>query len=242
MLYRSVVPAVFLSRPNRFIAVCRVNGTEVRVHVKNTGRCRELLRPGAEVWLEPAEGPRKTAFSLIAVQKGERLVNIDSQAPNKVAEEALREGRLCLPEIGCPELVAREKTFGSSRFDFYLEGNGRQGYLEVKGVTLEENGVCRFPDAPTERGARHLRELILAREQGYAAAVLFVIQMEGVRYLVPNDGTDPAFGAALREAAAAGVAVLARECAVKPESMVLGQEVPVFPCGAPCQTSGSPLW
>ena len=242
MRYRDVVPAEFVSRPNRFIAVCRLGGTEVRVHVKNTGRCRELLRPGAQVWLEPAEGQRKTAFSLVAVQKGERLVNIDSQAPNKAVEEALREGRLCLPELGYPALAVREKAFGSSRFDFYLEGGGRRGYLEVKGVTLEEDGVCRFPDAPTKRGARHLQELIWAREQGFAAAILFVIQMEGMRYLIPNDGTDPAFGEALRQAAAAGVAVLARECAVKPESMVLGQEVPVFPCGAPCQTNADRLW
>lgn len=214
----------------------------MQVHVKNTGRCRELLQPGAQVWLEPAEGPRKTAFSLIAVQKGERLVNIDSQAPNRVTEEALLDGRLLLPGIGQAGIVMREKTFGNSRFDFYLEGNGRRGYLEIKGATLEENEICRFPDAPTERGTRHLRELIQVKEQGMEAAVLFVIQMESVRYLVPNDSTDPAFGDALREAAAAGVAILARECEVKPGQLVLGREVPVFPFGGPGQTSGNLLW
>lgn len=237
MQYWKTVPAAFLSRPNRFIAVCRCQGEDVRVHVKNTGRCAELLLPGSEVWLEPAvSGQRKTAYSLVAVQKRSRLINMDSQAPNRVAEEALKSGALCLPGIGRADLVRRETVFGDSRFDFYLEGNGRRGFLEVKGVTLEEGGVCRFPDAPTERGVRHLHGLMEAKRQGYEAAVLFVIQMEDARYLLPNDATHPAFGEALRQAEKAGVAILARNCRVTPDSLTLWEPRPVYP-GGPGETS-----
>ena len=241
MQYWKTVPAIFLTRPNRFIAIRQYNDETVRVHVKNTGRCAELLLPGTGIWLEPAaSGQRKTAYSLIAVQKGNRLINLDSQAPNKAVEEALRNGTLCLPGIGRAETIRRETVFGASRFDFYVEGSGRRGFLEVKGVTLEEDGVCRFPDAPTERGVRHLHGLIEARKQGYEASVLFVIQMEGVRYLIPNDHTHPAFGEALRLAEQEGVTVFARDCAVSSDSMILRCPVPVYPGGAPGETTGGP--
>ena len=223
MRYSAVKQGRFLSRPNRFIAHVEMDGKTEICHVKNTGRCRELLIPGARVWCAEAENPnRKTAYDLIAVEKGTYLVNMDSQAPNQAVGEWLRNGGL-----GNAQVVLPEQRFHDSRFDFYLERGGKPMFLEVKGVTLEENGVCRFPDAPTQRGARHLRELTLAREQGYDAAVLFVIQMAPVRYLTPNDGTDPEFGKALREAAAKGVAVLAVDCVVTPDTMTIGNPVAV---------------
>lgn len=223
MRYSAVKQGRFLSRPNRFIAHVEMDGKTEICHVKNTGRCRELLIPGARVWCAEAENPnRKTAYDLIAVEKGTYLVNMDSQAPNQAVGEWLRNGGL-----GNAQVVLPEQRFHDSRFDFYLERDGKPMFLEVKGVTLEENGVCRFPDAPTQRGARHLRELTLAREQGYDAAVLFVIQMAPVRYLTPNDWTDPEFGKALREAAAKGVAVLAVDCVVTPDTMTIGNPVAV---------------
>lgn len=223
MRYSAVKQGRFLSRPNRFIAHVEMDGKTEICHVKNTGRCRELLIPGARVWCAKAENSnRKTAYDLIAVEKGTYLVNMDSQAPNQAVGEWLRNGGL-----GNAQVVLPEQRFHDSRFDFYLERDGKPMFLEVKGVTLEENGVCRFPDAPTQRGARHLRELTLAREQGYDAAVLFVIQMAPVRYLTPNDGTDPEFGKALREAAAKGVAVLAVDCVVTPDTMTIGNPVAV---------------
>ena len=223
MRYPAVKQGRFLSRPNRFIAHVDMDGKTEICHVKNTGRCRELLIPGAKVWCAKVENPnRKTAYDLIAVEKGPYLVNMDSQAPNQAVGEWLRNGGL-----GNAQVVLPEQRFHDSRFDFYLERDGKPMFLEVKGVTLEENGVCRFPDAPTQRGARHLRELTLAREQGYDAAVLFVIQMAPVRFLEPNDGTDPAFGKALREAAAKGVAVLAVDCVVTPDTMTIGNPVAV---------------
>ena len=223
MHYSEVKQGRFLSRPNRFIAHVEMDGKTEICHVKNTGRCRELLIPGARVWCAAAENPnRKTAYDLIAVEKEPYLVNMDSQAPNQAVGEWLRNGGL-----GTAQVVLPEQRFHDSRFDFYLERDGTPMFLEVKGVTLEENGICRFPDAPTQRGARHLRELILAKEQGYDAAVLFVIQMAPVRYLTPNDGTDPEFGKALREAASKGVAVLAVDCTVTPDTMTIGNPVAV---------------
>ena len=213
----------FLRRPNRFVAHVEIDGKEEICHVKNTGRCRELLQPGAEVWCQRAENPnRKTKFDLITVRKGDYLVNMDSQAPNKAVEEWLLGGGL-----GPVEEVKAEKTFGNSRFDFFLRRAGKGMYLEVKGVTLELQGVCRFPDAPTDRGAKHLRELIQAKKQGYDAGVIFVIQMKPVKYLEPNDETDPAFGAALREAAAAGVEILAVDCRVTENTMEIADFVEV---------------
>ena len=223
MRYGQMVKGKFLRRPNRFIAYVEIAGREEICHVKNTGRCRELLTPGAEVWCAVSDNPnRKTKYDLITVRKGDYLINMDSQAPNKAAQEWLEQGG-----FGKAELVRPEQKFGSSRFDFYLERGGKGMYLEVKGVTLEDGGVCRFPDAPTERGAKHLRELIAAKEAGFDAGVLFVIQMRPVRWLEPNDKTDPAFGKALREAAAAGVQVLAVDCAVTEDTMEIGDFVEV---------------
>lgn len=223
MQYGAMKPGIFLRRPNRFIAQVEIDGAEETCHVKNTGRCRELLVPGAEVWCAVSDNPkRKTKYDLITVKKGTYLINMDSQAPNIAVGEWLRAGGL-----GKAEVIRPEQRFGQSRFDFYLERAGKPMFLEVKGVTLEEDGVCRFPDAPTERGARHLRELIQAKAQGYDAAVLFVIQMSPIKWLEPNDRTDPEFGKALREAAAAGVSVLAVDCRVGTDSMIIGQSVPV---------------
>ena len=215
MRYCNMYPGVFLSRPNRFIAHVEIGGREEVVHVKNTGRCRELLPSGAKVWCQRSDNPnRKTKYDLITVQKGERLINMDSQAPNIAAGEWLRAGGL-----GEIENLKAETVHGDSRFDFSFDLDGRRCFLEVKGVTLENDGVCAFPDAPTERGAKHLRGLTEAAREGYGAFVLFVIQMSDVKYLHPNDGTDPAFGTALREAAEAGVTVLAMDCAVTEDSM-----------------------
>ena len=221
MQYRAVKKAVFLSRPNRFIAQVALEGAEETVHVKNTGRCRELLVPGAAVYLSEGTNPaRKTRFDLIAVEK-ERpgrpplLVNMDAQAPNTVFRE-WAEGGGFVPGL---TLLRPETTWGRSRFDFYWEAGARRGFVEVKGVTLEEHGVVRFPDAPTLRGVKHLEELIAAKGAGYEAAVCFVIQMEDVRWLEPNDATHPEFGQALRRAAAAGVQVLALDCTVRPDQL-----------------------
>ena len=223
MRYANMVPGTFLSRPNRFIAHVEIGGQAQVVHVKNTGRCRELLVPGAPVWCQRSDNPaRKTQYDLIAVKKGQRLINMDSQAPNIAAREWLEGGGL-----GKIENLRPETVHGDSRFDFSFTLHGKPCFLEVKGVTLEQTGVCAFPDAPTERGAKHLRGLARAAEEGYGAYVLFVIQMEDVRFLHPNDATDPAFGKALREAARSGVAVLAMDCRVTPQSMELQKPVPV---------------
>jgi len=210
-----MVPGRFLARPNRFIAKVEIDGQEQTVHVKNTGRCRELLQPGAEVWCRFDPNPaRKTRYDLIAVCKGNRLINMDSQAPNVAAKEWLLGGGL-----GKIEQLKPECTHGDSRFDFSFAKDGRTCFLEVKGVTLENDGICAFPDAPTERGVKHLRGLAELARQGYGAYVLFVIQMADVKYLHPNDDTDPAFGAALRAAADAGVQILAMDCAVTEDTM-----------------------
>ena len=215
MYYDSMVRGHFLSRPNRFIAHVEIDGKEEIVHVKNTGRCRELLPVGAEVWCQKASNPsRKTQYDLITVRKGERLINMDSQAPNIAAGEWLRSGGL-----GEIEELRPETFHIDSRFDFSFIKDGRRCFLEVKGVTLEIDGVCAFPDAHTQRGARHLRGLAQAAQEGYGAYVLFVIQMADVKYLQPNDVTDPDFGAALREAAQSGVQILAMDCAVTEDSM-----------------------
>ena len=223
MRYENMVPGIFLRRPNRFIAYVEIGGEEVICHVKNTGRCRELLVPGARVWCQHWDKPeRKTKYDLIAVEKGSRLINMDSQAPNAAAKEWLQQGGL-----GEISEVKPERTWGDSRFDFSFQKDGRLCFLEVKGVTLEDNGIARFPDAPTERGTKHLRELTSLVEQGSSACVLFVIQMKTIRELRPNDAMDPAFGAALREAAAAGVMIRAVDCLVTPGSLVADCEVKV---------------
>ena len=215
MHYENIVPGIFLARPNRFIAHVEIDGQEKIVHVKNTGRCRELLPVGAKVWCQHWDNPaRKTNYDLIFVEKGERVICMDSQAPNAAAREWLLAGGL--GEI--TELKA-EYTHGDSRYDFSFLKDGRRCFLEVKGVTLEQDGVCAFPDAPTERGVKHLQGLTRLAGEGYGAYVLFVIQMADVKFLHPNDATDPAFGAALREAKRRGVEVLAVECAVTPGQM-----------------------
>ena len=224
MRYGEVLPAEFIARPNRFIAHVRLRGEEVVCHVKNTGRCRELLQSGVQVWLERGTNPRrKTAYDLIAVRKGERLVNMDAQAPNRVFAEWAAEGKF-LPEV---EAIRPEYRYGASRLDFALTTPEGLHLVEVKGVTLEEGGHARFPDAPTERGVRHLGELERAVAEGLAATAFFVIQMEGMKDFAPNDATHPAFGDALRHAAASGVRVEAWECAVTPESLRIVRPVKV---------------
>lgn len=232
MRYQSIHKAVFLSRPNRFIAKVLLEGEELSVHVKNTGRCRELLIPGCTVYLEKSDNPaRRTAFDLVAVEKplaggGTKLVNMDAQAPNKLFQEWAAAGHF-MPGL---TLLRAETTFENSRFDFYWEAGDAElvptrGFVEVKGCTLEENGWTYFPDAPTQRGVKHLRELVRARERGYEAAVCFVIQMAGVRGFSPNDRTHPEFGTALRDARAAGVGILALECAVAPGEVYITSKV-----------------
>ena len=217
MNYTNMTPGTFLRRPNRFIAHVVIDGREETVHVKNTGRCRELLPAGAQVWCQRSDNPnRKTKYDLITVRKGSRLINMDSQAPNAAAKEWLLAGGL-----GSIENLRAESFHGDSRFDFSFDLEGKRCFLEVKGVTLENDGICAFPDAPTDRGAKHLRGLAAAAREGYGAFVLFVIQMADVKYIHPNDTTDPAFGKALREAAEAGVAVLAMDCAVTEDTMAL---------------------
>ena len=221
MNYTNMVPGTFLSRPNRFIALVEIDGQTEIVHVKNTGRCRELLPVGAQVWCQKSDNPsRKTKYDLITVKKGVRLINMDSQAPNIAAGEWLRCGGL-----GNAEDIRAEVKHGDSRFDFSFTLDGKPCFLEVKGVTLENDGVCAFPDAPTLRGAKHLRGLTEAAQEGYGAFVLFVIQMADVKYLHPNDATDPEFGKALREAAAKGVHVLAVDCAVDVDRMAIRKTV-----------------
>lgn len=226
MEYGKMVEARFLRRINRFTAFVELNGQEEMVHVKNTGRCKELLLEGARVFLEEADKEgRKTKYSLIAVYKGSVLVNMDSQAPNQMAAEALAEGEI--EEIGNVDFLKREVKYENSRFDLYYERGEKKGFIEVKGVTLEENGIAKFPDAPTERGAKHLRELIKAKEAGYEAAALFVIQMEGVSEFCPNVERDPIFTKALQEAAEAGVKILAYDCAVQKGKVMIRKKVPV---------------
>ena len=224
MRYPNIHLGRFLRRPNRFIAHVELDGQEVVCHVKNTGRCRELLVPGAAVWLCKSDNPaRKTAYDLVAVQKGDLLINMDSAAPNVVFGEFARAGKF-LPDT---EGVKSEVRYGASRFDFCITAGGQTHYVEVKGVTLEEAGVVRFPDAPTERGVRHLRELMDAKAAGYGAHAVFVIQMERARYFTPNERTHPAFAAALKEAAEAGVQVHAYTCRVTSDGMEMADSVPV---------------
>lgn len=225
MRYRNVISGSFLDRPNRFIAHVETAAGIETVHVKNTGRCRELLVPGATVYLAKGDNPaRKTAYDLIAVEKGSRLINMDAQAPNRVFAEWAAAGRF-LPDT---RSLWPEYRWGDSRLDFCVETVHGRHLVEVKGVTLEEDGAARFPDAPTERGVRHIRELQKAVRSGLDATLFFVVQMKDVRSVAPNDDTHPTFGEALREAAAAGVHVCAWDCDVTPESLAIRREVPVI--------------
>ncbi|CCX38769.1 sugar fermentation stimulation protein homolog [Clostridium sp. CAG:1013] len=222
MTYGIVIQGHFLKRPNRFIAHVETQDGIQICHVKNTGRCRELLVPGAVVYLEESPNPnRKTKYDLIAVEKGDLLINMDSQAPNQVAEEYL-------PRL-FPDMTGwrREFTWGSSRFDFRVETPEKTWFMEVKGVTLEENGVVLFPDAPTQRGVKHLRELCRCQEEGYGACVLFVVQMSGIHYFTPNRHTHPEFAQALEEAALQGVRLEAVDCLVTPQSLIPGEPVEI---------------
>ena len=209
-----IVSGKFIERPNRFLAKVDINGSLETVHVKNTGRCKELLVPNADVYLEYWDtDTRKTNYDLIAVQKADQLINMDSQAPNKVAAEYLPK---LFPDY---TLLKPEVKHRNSRFDFYLETPSEKWFIEVKGVTLEENGIARFPDAPTERGIKHVEDLIACLNEGYHAMVLFVIKMKGIKQFQPNERTHPAFGQALRKAQKAGVILHAVDCIVTPNSL-----------------------
>lgn len=224
MKYDYMMKAIFKERLNRFIAKIEVEGEEVLAHVKNTGRCKELLVPNASVYVSFSNSEtRKTKYDLIGVVKGERLINMDSQAPNKVVQEWLKTGGY-FPDL---KLIKPEKIYGKSRFDFYIETSSQKAFIEVKGATLEEDGVVRFPDAPTERGVKHILELIDCREEGYEAYIIFVIQMKDVLYFTPNDVTHKAFGEALREAERKGVHILALDCHVAVDSLELADFVEV---------------
>ena len=223
MEYANMRQGKFLARPNRFIAHVEMDGNTQICHVKNTGRCKELLIPGCTVWCQESDKPeRKTKYDLITVQKGDRLINMDSQAPNVAAREWLLAGGL-----GMIEDLRAEVFHGDSRFDFSFRKDGVTCFLEVKGVTLENGGICAFPDAPTTRGVKHLEGLARLQQEGFGAYVLFVIQMKDVLFLHPNHITDPAFAKALKDAADAGVHILAMDCAVTPESMVIRDPVEV---------------
>lgn len=224
MKYNKTVKAVFIERPNRFVAKVNLNDEEIYCHVKNTGRCRELLVPGVTVWLEDSENPnRKYRYSLVTVKKGERLVNMDSQAPNKAVGEWLRNGGL-FKNI---TLLKAEKTYKHSRFDFYCEYEDKKAFIEVKGVTLENDNIVSFPDAPTERGARHVSELADCLEEGYEAYVVFVVQMKNVLHFEPNAVNDPAFASALKEAVKQGVRAIAVDCDVSDGEVVIKDFVDV---------------
>ena len=224
MNYENTVEARFIDRPNRFIAHVELEGETVVCHVKNTGRCRELLVPGAKVLLQGSDNPkRKTAYDLVAVWKGERLINMDANAPNAVFGQWLKEGGLGF----VPELIKPEYTHGDSRFDFYFEHDGRPCLAEVKGVTLEEDGIVRFPDAPTLRGVKHLHGLQAALAEGYKCYAVFVVQMRHVKYFQPAWDKHRDFGLVLAEAAKAGVEVLALDCEVSPRGLAIAQQVPV---------------
>jgi len=215
--------ATYLDRPNRFIGTVEIEGRNESVHIKNTGRCKELFIPGATVYLEYSESPsRKTKYDLIAVEKNGRIINVDSQAANKIAAEYLRK---TFPDH---TLLKPEVKYGKSRFDFYLETPVEKWFIEVKGVTLEENGIARFPDAPTERGVKHVEELISCISEGYRAMILFVIKMKGVICLEPNMKTHPAFGNALRKAHQAGVVIRAVDCIVTADSVIADKEIPII--------------
>ena len=230
MNYKTIFEAKFIKRPNRFIAHCKIDEQEVIAHVKNTGRCKELLIIGATVYLEYApSSTRKTDYSLIAVKKGQYLINIDSQVPNLVAFEAIQNGKIDLPNIDEEfTLVKREVKYKSSRFDLYVETvSGKKAFIEVKGVTLEDNGIVKFPDAPTMRGTKHVYELIEARKEGYEVYLLFVIQLSPVEFFTPNIEMDPGFSQALKSAKEAGVHILAYDCQVTPRSLEIANAVKI---------------
>lgn len=225
MIYKNIIDGIFLSRPNRFIAKVLIDGKEETVHVKNTGRCKELLVPGTIVYLDVSDDPdRKTKYDLIAVLKnGEKLINMDSQVVNLIAFDWLKKGNIFTENA----VIRREVTYGNSRFDIFVEDGQRKAFVEVKGVTLEFDGEVRFPDAPTARGVKHINELIKCIDEGYEAYILFVIQMKGVSYFTPNDSTHKEFGDTLRRASKKGVRIIAVDCIVSSDSIEIDSEVEV---------------
>lgn len=226
MKYEQIVEGIFEKRLNRFIAEVSIDGVTERVHVKNTGRCKELLIPGVQVFLEYVNKPtRKTKYSLISVMKNNHLINIDSQAPNTVVFEAIQAG--AIPAFTDYTFLKREVAFQSSRFDVYVEHGNVKEFIEVKGVTLENNGVAMFPDAPTTRGTKHVLELIQAVEAGYAATILFVLQMGGCHVFMPHEGMDPAFAEAIWQAQQKGVRIMAYDCVVTEDELILHKPVPI---------------
>lgn len=226
MKYLAVKPATFISRPNRFLSHVNLNNREEIVHVKNTGRCKEILKEGATVILEEAANPnRKTSYSLIAAYKEDVLINIDSQVPNAVVYESILLNKI--KELQNVTKLKREVTYGNSRFDLYFEADNQKGFIEVKGVTLEVEGVAMFPDAPTERGCKHIYEMIKAVEEGYRGFLFFLIQMKGVKYLTPNEIRDPNFTKALRLAKEKGVTILAYDSVVREDEIIIGDPVKV---------------
>jgi len=217
---------MFISRPNRFIAEVEINGNIETCHVKNTGRCKELLVPGTMVYANFADNPnRSTKYDLVAVEKGNMLVNMDSQAPNVAFGEHLRQGLFV--ELGQSTRIKAEAKYGTSRFDFFVETLTRKAFIEVKGVTLEDSGIAMFPDAPTQRGIKHLNELATCVTDGYEAFVVFIIQMKGASLFMPNNKTHAAFGETLAKVADTGVKVRAFDCVVTPDSMVIDTPVPI---------------
>ena len=230
MKYNNIVEGKFLERPNRFISYCEIDNNIEKVHVKNTGKCKELLIPNCKVYLEESDNPnRKTKYSLIAVQKDNRLINMDSQVPNKVVYEALVNNKISLP--GLNENIIKikpETTYENSRFDIYIETENKRAFIEVKGVTLEEDDIVMFPDAKTERGVKHINELVKASKEGYLSYIVFVIQMSDVKYFTPNDKMHKELGDALRIAKENGVNILAYDCFVSRDYIEIKDEVEVI--------------
>lgn len=224
MKYKNIQVAKFIERPNRFIARVELDGKEETVHVKNTGRCREILVPGTKVYLENSNNPdRKTAYDLVSAEKGDRIINIDSQLPNYLVEEWLHNQEL-IKDIS---YIKREKTYGKSRFDFYIEAGDRKIFMEVKGVTLENDNVVSFPDAPTERGVKHLNELLEAKKEGYDTYVFFVIQMNDVDYFTPAEDKHKEFADTLKFVSSNGVGVIAYDCIVTHDEVKIHNPVRV---------------
>ena len=225
MTYNNIFRAKFINRPNRFIANIEIDGKAEVAHVKNTGRCKELLTDGATVFVQKSDNPnRKTKYDLIGVIKGDRMINMDSQIPNKVFGQWAESSGF----FGSLTLIKSEKTYGNSRFDYYLETETDKIFVEVKGVTLEEDGVVLFPDAPTERGVKHINELCRCIDDGYKAYIFFIIQMDNVKYFTPNRKTHPAFADALKNAAEKGVGIYALDCKVTENSIVADNFIEVM--------------
>lgn len=227
MKYKNVVEAIFINRPNRFIANVVIDGKLEKVHVKNTGRCKEILTEGTRVYLEKANNPnRRTRYSLISAYKGDLLINIDSQVPNEVVYSSIRENKI--EELIDVDILKKEVNYRGSRFDLYYEKGDEKGFIEVKGVTLEIDGLSLFPDAPTERGTRHIREIIQSVEEGYNSYIFFLVQIPEIKFFKPHEEMDKAFSHALLEAKEKGVNILAYNSLVTKDEILLGQRIKVL--------------